>query len=87
MTSTLEVNHRRFIDEIWYPANSANYDVVDEVMHDGEAFMGIEPAGTKVSMTALTMAHWDEDEQTMQEGWFAFNLLDVVNQLETPADR
>lgn len=100
VTSTLEVNHRRFIDEIWYPANSANYDVADEVMHEDivthtphgdlrgrKAFMGIEPAGTKAPMTGLTMAYWDEDEQTMKEVWFAFDLLGVVNQLETPADR
>ncbi|MER8091695.1 ester cyclase [Streptomyces sp. NPDC058316] len=34
MTSALEVNHRRFIDEIWYPKNAPNYDVIDEVMDE-----------------------------------------------------
>ncbi|MFD9813809.1 ester cyclase [Streptomyces sp. NPDC059080] len=43
MTSPLEVNHRRFVDEIWYPENAPNYGVIDEVM--GENIVVHTPLG------------------------------------------
>lgn len=47
--------------------------------HAGRVFLGVPPTQRSMTITGLTIAHWTGDR--MREVWFAYDLLNVYEQL------